>query len=175
MCSSWVWGVIIQIIHSCCRLTEELCLIIIRANTKRKHKKIHIYTRHVKEESWNLINKSEPPPGVLLSYRLPFILAWSNPSISSHMGCSSVHCLWEEEQGGRMFYKYSGFLHAGLDWGGWASHAGTSQPGGWGVALEWREGEWRHEALPLILEPVLALVRLQNQPSGRLYQFHKWM
>lgn len=50
------------------------------------------------------------------------------------MGCSSVLCLWEEEQGGSIFYKYSGFLHAGLDWAGWASHAGTSQPGGWGVA-----------------------------------------
>lgn len=82
---------------------------------------------------------------VLLSYRLPFIWVWSNPSISSHMGCSSVLCLWEEEQGGSIFYKYSGFLHAGLDWAGWASHAGTSQPSGWGVAGERREQEWRHK------------------------------
>lgn len=116
---------------------------------------------------------------VLLSYRLPFIWAWPNPSISSHMGCSSVLCLWEEEQGGSIFYKYSGFLRAGLDWAGWASHAGTSQPGGWGVTVEWREKEWRHRALPMTLEPVstLKLQSLSVPPCASEWvdQFHNWI
>ncbi len=111
---------------------------------------------------------------VLLSYRLPFISTWSNPRISSHTGCSSVLCLWEEEQGGSIFYKYSVFLHAGLDWAGWASHAGTSQPGGWGVAVEGRKKEWRRGALPLTLEPELALVLLQNQPFNELPCASEW-
>lgn len=59
------------------------------------------------------------------------------------------------------------FLPAGLDWAGWASHAGTSQPGGWGVAVGWRKKEWRRRALPLTLEPELAL--LQNQLFNELH------
>lgn len=85
------------------------------------------------------------------------------------MGSSSVLCLLEEEQGGCIFYKYSGFLHTGLDWAGWASHAGTSQPGGWGVTMECTQREWRRRSLPLRLEPVLVLAPLVlNQPFNQL-------